>query len=142
MEEYELIKTSDPKWLEKAIMHYSKKTPFKFLDDAGVGITAEDLKSAVTLIKSSKEKAVSTWRKIAQILAGLGISGSGIWVIWLAVMDPEPTSKLSLLVIGGLTLLFSGGQAVLRALGQKWKITVKKWNTAIIVEPKEDKKQV
>ena len=49
-----IIKTSNPEWLEIALKEYSLKNQFTFVDDAKLGMTEKDLKSAVNLIKASK----------------------------------------------------------------------------------------
>lgn len=139
MEKYDVIRTSDPKWLEKALKYYVYKQPFQFVDDAKLGIREKDLKSAVALIKRSREEKISTWKQIVRILTSLGVTGLGVWLVWLAIVDPEPTSKLSILVIGGLTMILTGSLSTLKALGQTWSISVSKFGTTITVEPKDDK---
>ncbi len=137
---YEVIKTSDEKWLEKSLKYYVYKQPFQFIDDAGLGIREKDLKSAVALIKRSREKNIARWKQIARLLTSVGITGVGVWIIWLAIIDPEPTSKLSILVIGGITLALTGSLSTLKSLGQTWRISVSKFGTTITVEPKDDGK--
>jgi hypothetical protein len=91
------------------------------------------------LIKRSREEKISTWKQIVRILTSLGVTGLGVWLVWLAIIDPEPTSKLSILVIGGLTMILTGSLSTLKALGQTWSISVSKFGTTITVEPKDDK---
>jgi hypothetical protein len=113
-----LIKTSDQKWLEKALECYRDKHPFRFMDDAGLGITEQDLVSAVSLLKRAKETGPITWREIGQILTGLGMSAAGLLLILIAVADPEPTSKLGILLAGGVILILTGSLSILHAFGQ------------------------
>ena len=42
-----VVRTSEPDWLEKAIGFYKKKVPFIFIDDDSLGFTQSDLESAV-----------------------------------------------------------------------------------------------
>lgn len=131
-----LIKSSDPEWLQKALECYRDKHPFKFSDDALIGIKKQDLESAVALIKRAKESGAFTWRKIGQILTGLGMSAVGIWLILLAIAAPEPTSKLSILLVGGVILIVTGSLGILRAFGQKWRVGGKtSRGTTVVVEP-------
>lgn len=127
-----VIRTSDPGWLGKALTHYTERTPFKLVDDAGLGLSQKDLRTAVDLLHSLREKKFST-RKLLQALAGLGLGGVGIGLVLLAIVDPEPTSKLSILLAGGVVLILAGGLAVLKALGQTWVVRVGKGS--FTVEP-------
>lgn len=117
-----VIKTSQDDWLNEALNCYKSKTPFEFRDDANLGISQEDLISAITLIKSAKNSGRISWTQIATILVGLGMSGLGVWMIAVAVADPEPTSKLAILLAGGVVLALSGSFSTLRALGMKWRV--------------------
>jgi hypothetical protein len=130
-----LIESSDPKWLEKALECYRDKHPFMFKDDAGLGIRKQDLVSAVLLIKRVKETGAITWREICQILTGLGMNAIGIGLILIAVFDPEPTSKLGILLAGGVILILTGSVSLLRTFGQKWRVFGKRGSTTIGVEP-------
>lgn len=134
--EKDLIKTSDVDWLEKSLKCYRDKRPFEFLDDAEIGIDKEDLLSAVTLIRQTRRKLGTTRRAIGQILTGLGMSTAGIWLIMIAVVDPDPTSKLGILLAGGVILITTGGLSILWAFGQKWKVSGKAGKAIITVEPR------
>jgi len=39
------------------------------------------------------------------------MSLTGIWLVSAAILDPEPTSKLGLMVGGGIVLVATGGTA-------------------------------
>jgi len=130
------IKTSDEKWLEKALRCYRDAAGFTLEDDAEFGLREDDLKSGISLVKAASKKRISL-KQIAQILAGLGIGAAGIWMVVAAIIDPEPTSKLGLLIAGGIVLTLTGGLAVLRALGQRWIIRGKPGGV-FEVEPGKD----
>jgi hypothetical protein len=117
------VRTTEEDWLLTALNHYKEKVPFVFVDDAGIGITQRDLESAVNLIRAAKGKAGLPWKTITSVLVGLGLSGAGIAMVAAAILDPEPTSKLGLLVAGGILLAFTGGLGTLSALGVKFSIT-------------------
>jgi hypothetical protein len=131
----EIIRTSDNKWLEKALDCYKTKVAFEFIDDASIGIGHEALVSAVALIAAAKKSGTISWQQIAVILTGLGISGLGIWLITVAVADPEPTSKLSILLVGGVLLMTTGGLSILYSLGVKWRVSAKSGGHSIHVDP-------
>jgi hypothetical protein len=136
----EIVRTSEKTWLEKALRHYRDRTRFRLVDDAEVGITEKDVASGVALIKAASRDKLG-WRKIAQVLVGFGLSGAGVAMVILAVLDPEPTSKLSLLIAGGVILALTGGVAMLRALGQTWKVRVHRGGTTFEVEPQDSKEK-
>ncbi len=119
-----IVKTSDPEWFAEVLEHYKKRTRFILQDDAGIGVTPDSLRSGVALIGAMRSAGMSK-REILQVLAGLGICGVGIWLVLIAVWDPEPTSKLAILLAGGVSLLATGSVAILRALGQSWHVTIR-----------------
>jgi hypothetical protein len=131
----EEIKTSDEKWLEKALKAYSIKQQFSIDDDGQVGLKETDVKSAVALISFAKKGHHVSWRKISQILASLGITGVGVWIIAAAIADPEPTSKLSLLVAGGLVLALTGSLGTLASLGLKFHVSARRGGTEFHIKP-------
>jgi hypothetical protein len=81
------VKTTAPDWLQKAIKLYAAKKPFTLVDDADLGIVAPDLKSAVTLIRAAKRKGAVSWQQIAAVLAGICITGIGVWMMAATAMD-------------------------------------------------------
>ncbi|MBN2224440.1 MAG: hypothetical protein JW765_07180 [Deltaproteobacteria bacterium] len=133
-----VVRTSVKDWLERSLKLYKDKAPFVFIDDAGVGITQKDLESAVSLIRAAKTKGKLDFKSIASVLAGIGLSGAGIWMIAAAVADPEPTSKLGLLIAGGIVITLTGGIGTLSALGVRFVITGRgSSGSEFKIEPKE-----
>ena len=133
-----VVRTSDDDWLLLALEFYKEKVPFTFIDDAELGLTAEDLGSAVTLMRAAKQKGGATIKTIVSVLTGLGLSGAGLWMIAAAVFDPEPTSKLGLLVAGGTLITLTGGLGTFHALGVKFTITGKGLRgSEFKIEPKD-----
>lgn len=133
-----IIRTSDPGWLDKALKAYRDRMPFHFTDDAGLGITESDLVSAMALIRRAGQTGKMSWKDISQVLTGMGLSGVGIWLIAASIADPEPTSKLWILLAGGVVLILTGGLSILKALGQKWQVHAKYGKQEIIVKPGDD----
>jgi flagellar motor component MotA len=121
----DIVKTNEKDWLEKAIKFYTAKKLFTFVDDAGLKITEADLKSAVTLIRAAKARGAASWQQIASVLAGVGITGIGVWMIAAAIVDPEPTSKLGLLIAGGIVLALTGALGTLAGLGVRFVVSAK-----------------
>jgi len=119
-----VVRTSEKNWLERAIKFYAEKKAFKFIDDTGLNFSKEDLKSARSLLQASHSKGVP-YKMILGALAGLGITGVGLLMIAAAVLDPEPTSKLGLLVSGGIVITAMGAWGTLKALGVSFSVSAK-----------------
>jgi len=105
------IRTSDGKWFHAVCMAYKNKIPFTLVDDAGKGITPE--------LQSALEMGVQAGLNKKEILAcflsiGLGVGGTAM--VAAAILDPEPTSSLALLVGGGIGFIAAGGFSVMRML--------------------------
>ena len=123
--EENLIATSDPEWLQKALGAYRRGARFRLHDDAGLGLNAEALGSGVALLRYLVLFAAVPWREVGIALTGIGLCSFGIWIIRLAIADPEPTSRLGILLAGGVILIVLGGASILRALGVTWRVSVK-----------------
>lgn len=131
------IRTSSEDWLPQILDCYAQKQVFEVIDDRNLGLQEQDLASGLHLLKIARKRDHLSFREIAQILAGLGLSGAGVWMIWLAVVDPDPTSKLWILLAGGFTLVLTGGLGTLKALGQTWRVGIRRGRSSIVVEPKD-----
>lgn len=131
------VKTSSKNWLEEALNEYTSKKEFILVDDKEIKIKEDDLNSAVNLIKAAKAKEGKSSTQITKSLTSIGLSSAGICVIMLAIADPEPTTKLSLLLVGGIVLAISGGYDALRALQIKYEVKNKDNNDLTFhVKPK------
>ena len=130
-----IIKTSQTDWLQCALECYKNKEVFQLIDDANIGLQQEDLVSAVKLIQQAKKKGKVSIKSIVTILTSLGISSAGVWLVLAAIVDPEPTSKLGLLIAGGIALIALGGLSILRSLGMTWKVSANSAIATFTVEP-------
>jgi len=120
-----IVRTSETDWLEKAIKLYTEKQAFLLHDDADLKLTRADLKSAVSLIRAAKSKGEVSKKQILGLLTGIGITGIGVWIIAAAIADPEPTTKLGLLITGGLVLTFTGSFGALTSLGVRFSVSAR-----------------
>ncbi len=120
-----IVRTSETDWLEKSINLYTEKQAFLLQDDAGLKLTRADLKSAVSLIRAAKSKGGVSRKQILGLLTGMGITGIGVWIIAAAIADPEPTTKLGLLITGGLVLTFTGSFGALTSLGVRFSVSAR-----------------
>lgn len=108
MEEKELqIRTSETGWYGKYVKVYRDKVDALVIDDGNVGFNPRD--ESLLLIGRKANLCILEW---SGVLISLGVSGAGVWMIIAAIGDPEPTSKLSILLAGGvLCILYGGGMA-------------------------------
>ncbi|MGC2621407.1 MAG: hypothetical protein WA414_20345, partial [Acidobacteriaceae bacterium] len=105
------LRTSQPDWLAQLTRAYRSRTQVELIDDAGIGIdpaTQSLLQMGVTGKLSHKE-----WTAVA--IAG-GMTLFGATMVILAIVDPDPTSKLGLLVGSGAILALTGGFQTIRVL--------------------------
>ena len=111
MTEETSIRTSEAGWLSELAQAYREKREVLVVDDAGIGLDP----SSQSLLNMGQQAGFSR-REWAGVLVSLGMSGVGLWMVVAAIVDPEPTSKLGLLVAGGSVLLFTGGFSAVRIL--------------------------
>lgn len=62
------------------------------------------------------KQAKLTRREWSGVLVALGMSAVGIGLVIAAILSPEPTSKLGLLLGGGLLCIVGGGMIAIRIL--------------------------
>ncbi len=123
------IKTSQEGWLKKLAVAYKNKMPVTVLDDAKVGI---DLNQ--DSIFDMGRKAELSAAEITAVCVSIGMSAAGIGMILLAFFDPEPTTKLGLLIAGGVTLLLTGGFSAIYVLTKQKPPRVKVGKDGIEIE--------
>lgn len=107
----EIVRTSQPRWIETLAKTYRSRDAVLLIDDAGFGIDP----ASQTLFDMAKQARLSA-REIAAVCVALGMSAFGIGMVIIAFVDPEPTSKLGLLVGGGALCALGGGFSAIRIL--------------------------
>ena len=110
-ESQKIVQTSSRGWLEKVARAYRERQPIILEDDAQVGI---DPRKDTLLQMGLKAKLLS--REWAAVLISLGVAGVGTWIIVMAVLDPEPFSKVLATIATGAILLGTGGLMAVRVL--------------------------
>ncbi len=95
------IRTSDSRWRLQLAEACERRRNVVLINDAGVRIDTDDLPASVREALSAGEWAA------AGVLTAVGMAGT--WMIRAAVLDPEPTSRLGLLIAGGVACLIGGG---------------------------------
>lgn len=105
------IRTSEHGWLAQLAKAYRNRDQVIIIDDANVGIDP----SSQTLLDMGLKAGLSRKEWIAVLIAG-GMTIFGTAVIILAILDPDPTSKLGLLIASGAVLTLGGGFSAIRIL--------------------------
>jgi len=105
------IRTSDPGWLPQLTKAYRNRDQITIIDDAHVGIDPENQSLLDMGLKSGLSR--NDWTAVV-VAAGMGVFGAVLIV--LAILDPEPTSKLGLLIASGALLAWGGGHSAIRIL--------------------------
>lgn len=113
------IRTSEGDWVRKLAEAYKNKINVIFIDDAGLNINPD----IQTLLEMGQEAGIDPKEWIA-VLISVGVAGAGVWMIAAALADPEPTSKLGLLIVGGSISLVGGGFSAIRVLTKQKPPTV------------------
>jgi hypothetical protein len=96
------IRTSQSDWFSQLVQTYRNREAIRFIDDKGYGINLTESLLAAGL------RGNLGYNEWTAVLLMLGVSGFGVWMIVAAILDPEPTSKLSLLIGAGTILVFTG----------------------------------
>ena len=121
--EHQIIKTSEKKWLAKLSEAYHKKQAVIIVDDADTGINPKEQ----TILQMGR-KVNLLFNEWVAVLIALGMSATGAVMVVFGILDPEPTSKLGLLIGGGITAFVSGGFMAIKILTNQKppKVTVNK----------------
>jgi hypothetical protein len=98
------IRTSEMGWLSRLAAAYRERLPVRLVDDAKAGIDPQ----SQNLVAMGLHARLSPTEWMA-VGVSLGLSAAGIGFVVLAFLDPEPTSKLGLLVGGGALCALTGG---------------------------------
>lgn len=115
-----IIKTTSKGWLTDLSTAYKNKESITLIDDAEVGINPE----SQTILQMGKQAGLSYVDWVA-VGVSLGMSAAGIWMVVLGAADPEPTSKLGLLIGGGIICVAGGGFSAIRVLTKNMPPNVK-----------------
>lgn len=105
------IRTSEQGWLAQLAKAYRNRDQVIIIDDGNVGIDP----SSQTLLDMGLRAGLSRKEWSAVLIAG-GMTIFGAAIIILAILDPDPTSKLGLLIASGAVLTVGGGFSAIRIL--------------------------
>jgi hypothetical protein len=105
------IHTSEQGWLAELARAYRNRDQIVIIDDLNVGIDP----SRQTLLDMGLRSKLSRNEWIA-VSISVGLGAFGAVTIILAILDPDPTSKLGLLIASGAVLTLGGGFSAIRIL--------------------------
>ncbi len=105
------IRTSETGWLPRLTRAYRERAQVELIDDAVVGVDP----ATQSLLQMGLAGRLTRREWTAVAVAG-GMTVLGAAMVVLAVMDPDPTSKLGLLVGSGALLALTGGFQTIRLL--------------------------
>jgi hypothetical protein len=114
------IRTSEKEWFQQLAGAYRAKAMVVVVDDANLGINPE----SDTLLKMGRRAGLSAHEWVA-VLISLGMAAAGAWLLVMAVLDPEPYSKVMAAILGGLAMLGLGGFSSIRILTKQKPPNVK-----------------
>lgn len=106
-----VIRTSETGWLKALALAYRDKKHVLVVDDAKVGIDPDQ----DSLLEMGRKAHLSARDIVAACLA-TGMGAFGAAMIVMAFLDPEPTSKLTLLIASGALLTATGGWTAIHIL--------------------------
>jgi len=106
-----VIRTSSPGWLSMLARAYRTRTSATLTDDAGIGVNP----ITQTLYEMGKQAKLSQREWIAVGVA-LGVTSLGAWVVAMAVLDPEPYTKVASAIIAGSVMALGGSLSAIRVL--------------------------
>jgi hypothetical protein len=105
------IETSQSGWLVELTKSYKAKEPVMLVDDARIGLNPE----SESLLLMGKKARLSA-REWTAVLVCLGVSSLGAYLLVMAILDPEPYSKIAFALATGAILIGSGGFMAVRIL--------------------------
>lgn len=105
------IRTSEPDWLSRLTAAYRAHAEVELLDDAGLGI--DPATQSLLQMGLAGKLTRREWTAVA-VTGGMTLFGAGLVIA--AILDPDPTSKLGLLVGSGALLALTGGFQTVRLL--------------------------
>jgi hypothetical protein len=123
------LRTSQQGWLAELTKAYRNREPILIIDDLNTGIDPK----LQTLLQMGLQRKLTRNEWIAVGLsAGVGLWG--ITMVVLAIVDPDPTSKLGLLIASGAIFTFSGGFQAVRLLTNRKPPNIRASHRGIEIE--------
>ena len=98
------VRTSRKEWVVEVAQKYKEQHHFILVDDAHLGIDPR----TDTLFRMGQKADLSRNEWLAVIIS-LGVAVGGAWLVYMAVVDPEPYSKVAFAIGAGVVMVLGGG---------------------------------
>ena len=106
-----VVRTSAKGWFGTLAKAYKNRGHILLIDDAKVGI--DPARDSLMAMGIKARLSMEDWVAVG---VSIGMSAVGTVMVVLAFIDPEPTSKLGLLIGGGAVCVLAGGLTAIRIL--------------------------
>ncbi len=106
-----VVKTSEKNWLEVLARSYKERFPVLAIDDMQIGINPE----SQTLFQMGQRAKLEA-RDWAAIIIALGVAALGGYLVVMAILDPEPFSKIAFALGSGAFMTLGGGYSAIHIL--------------------------
>ena len=106
-----IVRTSEKGWVGILARAYRARGSVLLVDDANVGI--DPARQSLVAMGIKARLSIEEWIAVG---VSIGMSAAGSVMVFLAFIDPEPTSKLGLLIGGGAACVLAGGLTAIRIL--------------------------
>jgi hypothetical protein len=109
-----VIKTSEKGWITELAKAYKEKIPAVLYDDAQVGINPKF--DTIFQMGAKARLGVQQW---TAVVVALGVAATGAYLVVMAVIDPEPFSKIAFALGAGTVMVLGGGFSAVQTLTQQ-----------------------
>jgi hypothetical protein len=108
------IKTSSKNWLQELAKCYKDNEPVTLIDDANFGI--DPIKESLVEMGIKGGLGFQDW---VAVVISLGVAAAGAYLLVMAILDPEPFSKIAFALGTGAFLIMGGGFTAINVLTKK-----------------------
>jgi len=106
-----VIRTSNPHWVRDLALAYKQRLSITLIDDASLGV--DPAKQSIVQMGLKASLGIQGW---VAVFTALGVAGIGVYLLYAAIIDPEPFSKIGIALGAGVILTMGGGYAAIRVL--------------------------
>jgi hypothetical protein len=106
-----IVRTSSKDWLSALALAYRSRTSVTLIDDAQLGV--DPINETLLQMGLKAQLSFHDWTAVA---IGMGVSTVGAYLLVMAIVDPEPFSKISFALGTGAALTMGGSFSAIRVL--------------------------
>jgi hypothetical protein len=105
------VKTTNPEWVIQLARCYKEKLPVTLIDDAHIGI--DPINQSLVQMGMKGVLGIQEW---VAVVISLGVAATGAYLLVMAILDPEPFSKIAFALGSGALLTMGGGLTAVKVL--------------------------